>query len=49
LENYFEDEDEPEVAKSFFRIEKNSIIPIQPLNEELQSKIVIEFKRRLRL
>ncbi len=49
LENYFQDEDEPEVVKSFYEIKANSIVPIHPLNEELQSKIVIEFKRRLRL
>ena len=49
LENYFQDEDEPEVVKSFYEIETISIVPIQPLNEELQSKIAIEFKRRLRL
>lgn len=48
LENYFNDEDNPELAKSFYEIQGNQIIPIAPLNEELQSKIAIEFKRRLR-
>lgn len=49
LENYFNEEDEPDLAKSFYEISTQQIIPIAPISEELQSKIVIEFKRRLRL
>ncbi|MGL6125416.1 MAG: hypothetical protein ACRC1F_02975 [Metamycoplasmataceae bacterium] len=49
LDNYFSEEDDPKTAKSFFEIEVHQIIPIAPVNEELQSRIAIEFKRRLRL
>ncbi|MGL5590977.1 MAG: hypothetical protein ACRDCH_02810 [Metamycoplasmataceae bacterium] len=49
LENYFVDEDEPEIAESFYIIEAYQITPIVPVNEELQSRIAIEFRRRLRM
>ena len=49
LENYFQDEENPNIVKKFYEINIDQIIPISPLNQELQSKIVSEFKRRLRL
>ncbi|MGL5308463.1 MAG: hypothetical protein ACRC9F_00220 [Metamycoplasmataceae bacterium] len=49
LENYFVDEDEPGIAELFYIIEAYQITPIVPVNEELQSRVAIEFRRRLRL
>ncbi|MGL5732939.1 MAG: hypothetical protein ACRCXE_02635, partial [Metamycoplasmataceae bacterium] len=49
LENYFVDEEEPGIAEAFYTIEAYQITPIVPVNEELQSRIAIEFRRRLRM
>lgn len=48
FENYFIDEDSPEIAKNFYSLNVEQIFPISPLTKELQSKISAEFKRRLR-
>ncbi|MDK2819875.1 MAG: hypothetical protein KFW07_03495 [Mycoplasmataceae bacterium] len=48
LENYFSDENDPEVVKSFYSLDMKQIFPISPLTKELQSKISAEFKRKLR-
>lgn len=44
LNNYFRDD---EIAKSFYTIDK--IIPVAPINQELQSKTVAYFKKKLRV
>ncbi|MGL5617943.1 MAG: hypothetical protein ACRCWU_02755 [Metamycoplasmataceae bacterium] len=49
LENYFVEEEEQGIAESFYIIEAYQITPIVPVNEELQSRIAIEFRRRLRM